>query len=117
MRNLFLALALLAPLSASAASITPAPNSITIIYTNAAGTIVASPSASVTPAAFTAFTTYCPLHYSGTPSAQGSTLGCFNTWANDVYITLLNNMQQAAQSAAAATATAAVVPPAIVPAQ
>lgn len=116
MRKLFLALALLAPLSASAASVTCPAGSICLSYVNGANTLVFNPSATISNGTATSFLAWCHAYYAASAAAS-TDAGCYNTWADDWFNQTVAKMTAAAQTTAAATATAAVVPPAIVPAQ
>lgn len=116
MRKLFLALALLVPLSAYAASVTCPNGSICLPYVNAGGAVVFNPSATISNGTGATFLTWCHAYYAASAAASTDG-GCYNTWANDWFNQTVAKMTAAAQTTAAATATAAVIPPAIVPAQ
>lgn len=116
MRKLLLLATLLAPLSASAASVTCPNGSLCLPYVNAGGTVVFNPSATINNATATQFLAWCHAYYIATPSASTDG-GCYNAWANEWFALTVARMTAAAQTTAATAATSAVVPPVIAPAQ
>lgn len=98
------------------ATATVSNSTLTMVYTNAAGTVAFSPSAVISDATAAQFITWAKAYYIATPAASTSQ-GAFNTWFNEIVSMTTQRMTQAAQATATATATAAVVPPSIVPAQ
>lgn len=89
-----------------AATITPTPNTIMIIYTPANGVPVYSPSFTISNADAGQFIAWCQAHYVAS-AAAGTALGCFNTWAADVVNQARQSSLQANQAAVAAAASAA----------
>lgn len=116
MKSLLVALALLAPLPAHAASVTCAAGSICLPYVNGGDTVVFNPSATISNGTGATFLAWCHAYYIATASAVTDG-GCYNTWANDWFNQTIVRMTDAAKTTAATAATGAVVPPAIVPKQ
>jgi len=90
--------------------------SLTLTYKNTAGTTTLAPTATISDTDASTFLTWCSAHYSATPGS-GTSAGCFNIYADDLFNQLKLNIQATAAAAAAATAAAGVTPITIAPAQ
>lgn len=82
--------------------------SITITYTNDAGTVLYSPTASISNADANKFVAWCEAHYAGTPNAA-TAQGCFNTWADDWFNQTKASINESLLAAAQAAATASSI--------
>lgn len=117
MKRILLTLALLfSSVAADAASVTTPTGSLVIVYTNDAGTAIYSPKASLTNVAAAQWVTWCQTHYANVAAAN-TPQGCFNTWADDVFNQMVQNVQSSNASLAAAAASASATGPTITPAQ
>lgn len=117
MKRILIALALLfSPLYANAATVITTAGSLVIVYTNDAGTAIYSPKASLTNAASAQWVTWCQTHYANVAAAN-TPQGCFNTWADDVFNQMVQNVLSTNAASLAATAAASATGPTITPAQ
>lgn len=91
-----------------AASITPTPGSLTFVYTNAGGTVVYQPFATISNATATQFLAWCHTHYAASAGAAADA-GCYNTWMADFINQTIASINQGNQNTAAAQAIAGVV--------
>jgi hypothetical protein len=90
--------------------------SLQILYTNDASTQLYSPKATISDADAAKAITWLGAYY-GPTTANKTSAGYFNAWANDIFGTLKTNVVNSLQTSAAQTAVSTVIPIVVTPNQ